>query len=118
LPSSSNLRKLPRLNSLSISGGIADEAMAEFAAIRTLESLKIFDSGLSDQGIEHLRGNQSIKELWLCDLPDVTDKSIDVLVSMTALKELALRDTKVSVAAIKALAASRPDINLGSGLEE
>jgi hypothetical protein len=84
----------------------------KLVAIPTLRSLQIFDSGLSDQGIEHLRGNSSIEKLWLCDLPGVTDESIDVLVSMTALKELYVSDTKVSAAGLKSLNVARPDIDL------
>lgn len=108
----SNLQKLPRLKKLYISGGISDEAMPELIALRALRSLQIFDSGLSDQGIEHLRGNPSIEKLWLCDLPGVTDESIDVLVSMTALKELYVQDTKVSAAGLKSLNVARPGIDL------
>lgn len=87
-------------------------SVPKLVAIPTLRSLQIFDSGLSDQGIEHLRGNPSIEKLWLCDLPGVTDESIDVLVSMTALKELYVQDTKVSAAGIKSLSVARPDIDL------
>lgn len=107
-----HLQKLPRLKELSIGGGFSDEAMPELAAIRTLRKVSIHDCGLSDGGIETLRGNQSIAKLWLHDLPDVTDKSIDVFISMTSLKELYVYDTKVSAAGLKSLTAARPDIDL------
>jgi hypothetical protein len=107
-----HLKELPRLEVLWISHGITDDGLREIAAVPHLWWFTCSSYDVTDRGIEHFRGNQTIGQFVLFRAEEVTDKSIDVFASMTALKELEVDIAQISAAGRQSLATSRPDIKV------
>ena len=84
--------------------GLNDEALAHIGKVTTLRELELGDAEITDAGLKHLRGLQSLTFLGLGWTKDVTDAGLPELIALSNLEVLVLSGTKVTDAGLAQLA--------------
>jgi Leucine-rich repeat (LRR) protein len=112
------LRLMPTLESLDISGpqrtdsglwsvSLTAKGIGAIASLSNLKELRIGGTSITAAGLEELRkGLPKLERLSLHRAKRIEDPAIEVLKNWPSLKEVDLKDTKVSEAALKALPSS------------
>jgi hypothetical protein len=91
------LRDLPNVD---------DRAMEVFDDLPKLRRLYLHElASVGDSGLAHLAGLKSLELLDIWSVPQMTDATVDVIVTLPNLKELSLRATGVTDAAVDKLLA-------------
>jgi thiol-disulfide isomerase/thioredoxin len=88
----SNLRQL-RIQDVSEFG---DVEMAHLKDIKSLETLFIARSGVSDEGLKYLKGLGRLESLGLWSNGRITDKALEYIKGLKQLKSLRLDDTQIT----------------------
>ncbi len=89
------LRDLPNVD---------DRAMDVFDDLPKLRRLYLHElASVSDSGLKHLEGLKSLELLDIWTVPQMSDATIDVIASLPKLKELSIRATNVTDAAVEKL---------------
>jgi hypothetical protein len=80
---------------------VDDQAMEVFTDLPELKRLYLHElESLSDMGLENLKSLQSLELLDIWVVPQMTDATVDVIASLRNLKELSIRTTGVTDAAV------------------
>lgn len=83
---------------------VDDSSMEVFKELPKLRRLYIHEiSGITDSGLENLAGAPTLELLDIWSVPGMTDASMGVIAALTNLKELSIRSTSVSDAAMDAI---------------
>jgi Leucine-rich repeat (LRR) protein len=105
------LAKLPNLQQIRCGQTrISDDALAHISNLQSLRALDLSDCNrISDLGLAHIEGlaNLNFLKVWG---PQITDRGMDAIAKLKALKVLGLNDTQVTDAGIAKLAGLR-DLN-------
>jgi Leucine-rich repeat (LRR) protein len=89
------LRDLPNVD---------DRAMDVFDDLPKLRRLYLHElASVSDSGLKHLEGLKSLELLDIWTVPQMSDATIDVIASLPKLRELSIRATNVTDAAVEEL---------------
>ena len=90
--------------------GLDNEALAHIGKVTTLRELELGDAEISDAGLKHLRGLQSLTFLGLGWTKDVTDAGLMKLKDCKALTTVIVnKKTGTTPAGITAFTQQRPD---------
>jgi hypothetical protein len=114
------LRQMPQLEYLDIGGQqrtdsglwsltLTDAGMQAIGSVTDLRELRLEGRGLTSRGLEPLKGLAKIDRLNLQGCKRLRDDAAPVLASMKQLRELDLKDTGMSDAAIARVKAALPD---------
>ncbi|MDZ4848637.1 MAG: DUF1570 domain-containing protein [Pirellulaceae bacterium] len=95
-----------RLNVESTS--ITDASLPIIAKMPRLEELDLSRCGITDSGLEVLRGNKTLKTLWLTGNPAITDHGLEVLGSLPRLELTDLTATSITEEGWKQLLSKSP----------
>lgn len=80
---------------------VDDQAMEVFTDLPELKRLYLHElSSLSDSGLKNLKSLQSLEVLDIWTIPQMTDATVDVIAALPNLKQLSIRTTGVTDAAI------------------
>jgi Leucine-rich repeat (LRR) protein len=80
---------------------VDDRAMEVFTDLPELKRLYLHEIGsLSDDGLENLKSLESLEVLDIWDVPRMSDTTVDVIAKLPNLKQLSIRTTGVTDAAI------------------
>ncbi len=91
------LRDLPNID---------DRAMEVFDDLPKLKRLYLHEiASVSDSGLKHLAAQKSLELLDIWTVPQMTDATVDVIVTLPALKELSIRATGITDASLNKLLA-------------
>ena len=91
------LRDLPNID---------DRAMEVFDDLPKLKRLYLHEiASVGDSGLKHLAAQKSLELLDIWTVPQMTDATVDVIVSLPALKELSIRATGITDASVEKLLA-------------
>jgi tRNA A-37 threonylcarbamoyl transferase component Bud32/Leucine-rich repeat (LRR) protein len=102
---------LPSLRILRLDkSGISDADLSAIKHLKNLSMLTLRYSQIGDKGVEHLVDTQ-IAQIDL-QHSNITDKALESLAKMKALKEVGLHSCKVSEAAMDQLKKLRPDVKV------
>jgi Leucine-rich repeat (LRR) protein len=83
---------------------VDDSSMEVFKELPKLKRLYIHEiSGITDSGLENLAGASTLELLDIWSVPGMTDASMGVIAALPNLKELSIRSTSISDAAIDAI---------------
>ncbi|MFW6170782.1 MAG: leucine-rich repeat domain-containing protein [Planctomycetota bacterium] len=83
---------------------VDNRAMAVFEDLPALERLSLHEIGsLGDDGLQSLGNLKTLKVLDVWDLPAMTDATVEVIATLPELKELSIRGTSVTGAAVDTL---------------
>ncbi|MBN2591285.1 MAG: carboxypeptidase regulatory-like domain-containing protein [Sedimentisphaerales bacterium] len=93
-----HLKWLPNLKSLRIQEveNFTDESMEQLKDIKSLESLILVRSDVSDEGLVYLKDLTNLEFLGLWINNQFTDKSLDHMKGLTKLKSLRLDDAQIT----------------------
>jgi hypothetical protein len=98
------LRELPNLQRLQLGKcPLTDAKATALGNLRTLDTLHVGDSKLTDTGLAAMKKLVNLKSLDLLDAP-ITDKAVTTLVGFTKLEELSLAGTKITDKGVPLLA--------------
>lgn len=115
------LRLMPTLDYLDLSGpqrtdsglwsvSLTESGVAAVATLKELRELRIGGSNVTALSLEALRkGLPKLERISLQRSKRITDEALNVLLEWRSLKEIDLKDTKVTEAALRQLRAARPD---------
>ena len=85
---------------------VGDPALAVLATLPRLKRLYLHElASVGDEGLRHLAAARELEVLDIWSLPRMTDASIDVIAALPNLKELSIRETGVTEAAVGRIAA-------------
>lgn len=84
-----HLANLPNLKCLNLTAPITDRGLASLASVNNLKSLSLFNSRLSEKGVETLKNFRKLTSLTLVDVP-VGNSLIEAVLLMPELKTLNL----------------------------
>jgi len=94
------LKKLSRLTLRDLPE-VGDPALAVLGELPALERLTLHElASVGDEGLAHLAAARSLVVLDIWSLPKMTDRSLDAIASLPKLRELSIRETGVSEAAV------------------
>ncbi len=80
---------------------VGDEALAVVERLPGLKRLYLHElASVGDDGLRHLSAAHELEILDIWSLPLMTDAAVDVIAGLTNLKELSIRETSVTEAAI------------------
>ena len=110
----SALTFFPELKSLTCNS-VSDSQLADVGKLRSLEYLKLRETGIGDEGVGHLGSLRLLRTLDLSENPRITGATIQSLATMRQLQELDLSGTSVDDEGARQLAAlqSLHELNLG-----
>jgi hypothetical protein len=109
---------LTRLSSFSLQklelmmNNLSNASLAQLASLNTLEDLQIaYNVAITDSGIQSgiLQGMKQLKQLELRGLTGVTDASLKALSQFGHLKQIGIREAKISWESVDAMRAAMPD---------
>ena len=105
------IASLPSLRILRLDkSDIKDDDLVRIKELKNLKLLALRDTRIGDKGVDHLLNTQ-IQQLDL-ENTKITDKSLQSLVQMHALKELGLLGCHLSGEAVDELRTHRPDVTI------
>jgi len=99
------LKKLSRLTLRDLPE-VGDPALAVLGELPALERLTLHElASVGDEGLAHLAGARNLVALDIWSLPRMTDRSLDAIASLPKLRELSIRETGVTEAAVDTILA-------------
>lgn len=108
-PSESSSKRLWDIRRLNVeSTSVTDASLPWIAKMQRLEELDLSRCGVSDAGLEALRGNKTLKTLWLTGNPKITDQGLSILASLPKLEMTDVSETSVTEGGWKSLVAKSP----------
>ncbi len=108
-PSKSASRKLWDVRRLNVeSTAVTDISLPIIAMMPRLEELDLSRCGITDSGLEALRGHKSLKTLWLTGNPKISDQGLTILASLPRLELTDLSETSVTEEGWKNLLSKSP----------
>ena len=108
-PSESTSKRLWDIRRLNIeSTAVTDASLPWIAKMPRLEELDLSRCGITDAGLEALRGNKTLKTLWLTGNPKITDQGLAILASFPKLEMTDVSETSVTEEGWKSLVAKSP----------
>ncbi len=96
---------------LPLRAGVTDDDLPTLARQSELEELGLQRSRISDAGLAHLQPLSQLRSLRLAETR-LTDRCIEFLKALPSLEVVDLKGTKVTEAGLKALADSRPQVQV------
>ena len=101
--------RLTKLLRLELRGAeITSAGVALVATIGSLQHLNLAGCEIDDRGVAELTALKNLRTLDLSDNRDITDAAVDALRGMTALQQLSVVGTSMTVAAAERLRARLP----------
>jgi Leucine-rich repeat (LRR) protein len=97
------LAPLKKLNRLTLRDlpEVGDPALAVLGELPALERLTLHElASVGDEGLAHLATARNLVALDIWSLPRMTDRSLDAIASLPKLRELSIRETGVTEAAV------------------
>jgi hypothetical protein len=84
-----------KLQDFRITGAFADAGMKHLARIRSLQSIDIFHTRVTDEGIAHLENHPSLQDVRFAPMgsPRVTNRSLRTLATLPKIKRIGLNET-------------------------
>lgn len=89
---------------------VSNASLPIIAMMPRLEELDLSQCGITDAGLEALRGHKSIKTLWLTGNAAITNQGLAILASLPKLELTDLSETSVSEEGWKSLLAKSPKL--------
>jgi hypothetical protein len=106
--------RLGRLQELYLAGLlVTDEGLAPLKGLTDLESLDLTGAAVSNEGLAGLEGLTNLRELSLAYANNVGDAGLVHLSNLRNLRTLALYNTRVTVAGVRALRRALPQAQIG-----
>ena len=101
-----------RITYFDLSGkAIANADLADIAKHTQLRELYLAKTGVTDEGLMHLRTLTNLRIISLADT-QVTDAGLQHLAAIRSLRQIFLYPTKVTDAGVAELKAARPDLQV------
>jgi Leucine-rich repeat (LRR) protein len=108
-----HLTDLPNLREVYLSSSkVTDAGLEEYIEGRTnLELLSLWDTHVTDAGLQHLKGLINLERLYL-EGTQVTDAGLEHIKGLTNLKHLYLEGTNVTDAGVEGLKETLPQVEI------
>jgi internalin A len=111
------LAAVPALISIDLSGSLVTKDGARgIAAIKSLTSLDLARARLTDEAVAELKALPNLEVLVLDGNPALTDKVVETLTAFPMLRQVSLKGTRLSPAAIERLK-KKPDLRVEDGMD-
>ena len=91
----SHLGKIKSLRSVELVGAVTDDLIAHLVKLPRLESLTLSGSSVTNNCLKHLRGLPKLSCLQLTR-PGISDDGLPFIAEITSLRELVIRDSKLT----------------------
>lgn len=98
--------------------GINDAQISKIALLKNLARLRLNDNQITDHGVEALASLPRLEYLNLFGNTAITDKSVDSIAKLAALKEVYLWSTGVTPAGAAKLRERKPELRVDIGAEQ
>jgi hypothetical protein len=87
-----------KIQDFRITGAFADAGMKHLARIRSLQSIDIFHTRVTDEGIAHLENHPSLQDVRFAPMgsPRVTNRTLRTLATLPKIKRIGLYETFVT----------------------
>lgn len=106
-----HLADLPKLDRLTVAGSLAfnDDGMAAVAKLTGLQELRVWHTGVTDEGVKKLKGLKNLKSLYLGQRLSYkppacpSDETLAILGGFSSLEALQLDEARLSLVALQRL---------------
>jgi hypothetical protein len=89
---------------------VGDASLMKLAKMPSLEELDLSNCSITDDGLAAMKGNRTLKILWLTGNSTISDRSIETLATMTKLEQVDIQGTSITDAAWQQILRKSPKL--------